>query len=93
MPMKAGTVADFSNSMAMAMEQAMIQEYQNLKGEPLPGMGEEDRRMLFTAIAQGVVRHLKDHLDAFDVKTVHDTSTTTAPSSSIDNLNVTGTLY
>ena len=65
MPIKAGTVTDFANSMAEAMENALAQEYQAVKGEPLPDMGQDDRRMLLSAIAQGVVRHLKDNLDAF----------------------------
>ena len=65
MPIKAGTVADFAGSMAEAMEQALAEEYHNVKGEALPGMGQDDRRMLLSAIAQGVVRHLKDNLDAF----------------------------
>ncbi|MGB5453265.1 MAG: hypothetical protein WBN00_14325 [Sedimenticolaceae bacterium] len=67
MPLKAGTVDDFNSSMAEAMEQALAQEYQKLKNEGLPDMGEDDRRMLFAAIAQGVVRHLKDNLTAFAI--------------------------
>jgi hypothetical protein len=67
MSIKAGIGTDFDNSMAEAMENALAQEYQALKGEPLPSMGQDDRRMLLSAIAQGVVRYLKDNLDAFDV--------------------------
>ncbi len=67
MALKAGTVADFNSSMAEAMEQALAQEYQRLKQATLPDMGEEDRRMLFVAIAQGVVRHLRDNAGAFSV--------------------------
>jgi len=67
MAMKAGTVTDFSGSMAEAMENAMKEEYLALKGEALPDMGQDDRRMLLAAIAQGVVRYLKDNLDAFEL--------------------------
>ncbi|GGX79759.1 hypothetical protein GCM10007160_03950 [Litchfieldella qijiaojingensis] len=67
MPIKAGTVNDFEDSMAEAMENALAEEYQILKGEALPDMGQEDRRMLLSAIAQGVVRYLKDNLDAFEL--------------------------
>ena len=70
MAIKAGTVNDFNDSMAEAMELAMKQEYQNLKGVAMPTMGENDRRLLLCAIAQGVVRYLKDNLDAFSVSTV-----------------------
>lgn len=69
MPIKAGTVSDFNNSMAAAMEAALKLEYQAVKGEAMPGMGEADRRMLLCAIAQGVVRYLKDNLDAFEIST------------------------
>lgn len=65
MPLKAGTVADFSGSMAEAIEQALAAEYQAVKGESLPDMAVEDRRMMLVAIAQGVVRYLKDNADAF----------------------------
>lgn len=75
MSMKAGTVADFGSSMAAAMEVALEREYQALKGQPLPDTGADDRRMLFAAIAQGVVRHLKDNLDSFNVSVVtHQTT-------------------
>ena len=67
MAIKPGTVGDFSNSMAQAMENALATEYQTLKGESLPSTGEEDRRMLLVAIAQGVTRHLLDNLDAFQM--------------------------
>ncbi len=67
MPIKAGTVDDFAGSMAEAMENALKEEYQAVKNEAMPGMGEEDRRMLLCAISQGVVRYLKDNLDAFEL--------------------------
>lgn len=38
--------------------------YQRAKNLPedLPQIGEEERRMIFSAIAEGVIRHLRDHL-------------------------------
>ncbi len=67
MAIKAGTVSDFGSSMAEAMESALKEEYQAVKGEAMPTMGEDDRRMLLCGIAQGVVRYLKDNLDAFEL--------------------------
>lgn len=67
MPMKAGTVSDFAGSMAEAMENALQQEYEAVKGESLPDLGVEDRRLLLVAIAQGVVRYLKENGDAFQI--------------------------
>lgn len=73
---KAGTVTDFANSMAAAMEHALIQEFKNVKGEDMPLKPDQDRHLLFVAIAQGVVRYLKDNMDAFtvEVQTVQDDS-------------------
>ena len=67
MALKAGTVADFGNSLAAAMEDAMQDEWQAVKGVPLPGQGEEDRRLLFVAIARGLFVYLKAHENEFMV--------------------------
>jgi hypothetical protein len=63
MVLKAGHVGDFSGSLAEAIETAMKQEWQLVKGEALPGTGEEDRRLLFVAVARGVIKFLDDHQD------------------------------
>jgi hypothetical protein len=63
MPLKAGSVANFSGSLAEAMDNAMKSEWQAVKGVPLPGQGQEDRRLLFAAIAQGLFVFLKAHED------------------------------
>lgn len=95
MAVKAGTVADFASSMAAAMENAMAQEYQNLKGEPLPSVGAEDRRMLFVAVAQGVVKHLKERAEAMEViVNVNDgIGGTLSGTGTVDNIETGGTLY
>jgi hypothetical protein len=60
--LKAGTVEDFADSMAAYIEQAMRKEWQTMKRKALPtSLGEEDRRILFAAIAQGVLKFLYDH--------------------------------
>ncbi len=90
MAIKAGTLADFTGSMAQAMENALEEEYQRLKGEAMPAMGREDRQLMFAAIAQGVVRHLKDNHDAFKVAVTVDGE---PGSGKVDALNTTGELY
>jgi hypothetical protein len=64
--LKAGTVAnpaDFTDSMAQYMEAAMQKEWQAVKGRPLPtGVNEDDRKILFAAVAQGLLRYLEDNL-------------------------------
>jgi hypothetical protein len=60
--LKAGTVADFSGSLAAEMEAAMKAEWISVKGEPLPSpTGEEDRKIMFVAIARGLLKYLEDH--------------------------------
>jgi hypothetical protein len=63
MVLKAGHVGDFSGSLAEAIETAMKQEWQLVKGEALPDIGQEDRRLLFVAVARGVIQFLDDHQD------------------------------
>jgi hypothetical protein len=63
MALKAGTVANFAGSLAEAIDNAMKQEWQAVKGVPLPSQGEEDRRLLFAAISQGIFVFLKAHED------------------------------
>jgi hypothetical protein len=62
-PLKAGTVDDFASSLAAYLDKAMQNEWQARKGEELPkdGPGAEDRKILFAAIAQGVLKFLADH--------------------------------
>jgi hypothetical protein len=60
--LKAGTVADFENSLAAEMEVAMKTEWQRVKSSVLPGgAGEEDRKILFVAVARGLLKYLTDH--------------------------------
>lgn len=61
MALKGGHVSDFDGSLAASIEQALADEWQAVKGQALPGDGRDDRRMLFVAIAQGVLRYLKAH--------------------------------
>lgn len=72
--LKAGTVAnpaDFGASMAQYMEEAMKREWQAVKGYPLPAdVGEDDRKILFAAVAQGVLRYLEDNLATLATTTV-----------------------
>jgi hypothetical protein len=72
----AGTLADFNDSMAKEIEDALA----DLMG-PLPSAPEKlvnDRRALFIAIANGVINHLKNKQAAleieFDVGAVHVTT-------------------
>ena len=62
--LKAGTADDFASSLASYIDQAMRNEWLAVKGEALPtgDQGADDRRILFAAIAQGVLKFLADHV-------------------------------
>ncbi len=63
-PLKAGTLDDFSASLASYMNTAMANEWLAVKGEVLPtsGPGVDDRKILFAAVAQGMMKFLADNL-------------------------------
>jgi hypothetical protein len=66
--LKAGTIGDFNNSMASAIEEEFERLWESRYGNELPETTKEDRRLFFLAIAQGVIKHLRDNAeDAFDV--------------------------
>ena len=49
------------DSMAKAIDEAMADVYLKLKGKALPEEGKEDRRLLFVAIARGVLKYFESH--------------------------------
>ena len=74
--------ADFLGSMAEAIGKVFEHEWHRRYGYHLPVRGREDRKLLYVAIAQGVVKHLVDRSDqpsevnsdpAFRVHTVETT--------------------
>ncbi len=54
-----------ADSLAGAMDKAMADVYKTMKGVDLPAAGLEDRRMLFVAIAEGMLTYLKENEDQF----------------------------
>lgn len=59
--MAPGSVANFSATLTGAIEDALKMEWLEYKNKPLPNVAAEDRRVLFAAIAQGVLAFLKAH--------------------------------
>jgi hypothetical protein len=70
MALKAGTkdpsaVGGYDNSMAEAIEQAFLDEWRFvMKGQPPPKQTDQ-MRLLFVAVARGVIAHLAAHPEAF----------------------------
>ncbi len=78
MALKAGSKTgtqpgNYEHSMAAAMEKAFEIEWLQVKGTPLLGANRLDLQLMFTAIAQGVVRHLQDRESSFVIQ-VADTA-------------------
>ncbi|NML16830.1 hypothetical protein [Azohydromonas caseinilytica] len=60
--LRTGTVNDLEDSLAGAIEAAMQAEWHAAKGQFLPdGAAGQDRRILFVAIAKGVLGYLEAH--------------------------------
>ena len=57
-------MAPFEGSMAQAIEEAFEDEWTAVKKTPMVQQGLEDRRILFAAIARGVLKHLKDRANS-----------------------------
>ena len=74
MALKAGKIGDLDSSMANDIENAFMAEWGNVMkdalGNPLPTPAPNNTQMqlLFVAIAQGVVNHLKSNHTAFTVE-------------------------
>ncbi|MBO9564978.1 MAG: hypothetical protein J7621_19535 [Niastella sp.] len=71
MPLKAGTNFDalgFADSMAATMIQSFKDEWPLVMGDDIPLPESLDQmKLLFTAVAQGVVKHLQQHAKDFKV--------------------------
>ena len=49
------------DTLAKAIEEAMADAFQKVKGYRCPNAGADDRRLLFVAIARGVIKYLEAH--------------------------------
>ena len=68
MSLKAGTMQEYTGSMAEAIEHAFKQEWPNvMENMELPASSPQ-MKLMFVAVAQGIVRHLKEHAGSFEVK-------------------------
>jgi hypothetical protein len=76
-PLKGGTFDDFTDSMAKAIEDEFLKEYQAATGTALPDS--PDRQIFMAAIATGILTYLKAHQNEF-IKTI------TLESSTVQNV-------
>ena len=68
MALKPGTLEDVVGSMAEEMEKVFREKLPFVVPGADPGRGEAERRLLFVAVAQGVVRHMAAHPKSFKVE-------------------------
>lgn len=61
MGLKPGRVSNFENSMAAAIEDMFREEWLAVNNAPLPDAGQKDRRLLFVAVARGILTYLAAH--------------------------------
>lgn len=94
--LKAGTkdptlASPYTSSMAQAMEDAFLKEWEHIMGSGSPELNDQVR-LLFIAVAQGVVRHLVDNKQAFKIDIPSSISGTSAEVS-VTRIDTEGLLY
>ena len=52
-------------SLTEAIVSAFEKEWAAAKGSPLPAVGKEDRRLMFAAVARGILEYLEAHQNEF----------------------------
>jgi 2C-methyl-D-erythritol 2,4-cyclodiphosphate synthase len=69
MPLKAGSLSGtgYADSMASAMEDAFKNEWPAVMGDIALPASNDQMKLMFIAIAQGVITHLQQHCDAFTI--------------------------
>ena len=90
MALKPGTVADFDNSMAQAIENAMRAEWPRVMGSEQSFDSNPQLKLLCVAVAQGVVRYLRDNPSSLKVTVNANLPNRTGQVSAIETA---GTVY
>ena len=67
MELKAGTSKNLTGSMAEDIQEAFLNTWPTLMGDVPKPAPSDQMKLLFIAVAQGVVKHLKEHPDAFKI--------------------------
>ncbi|MGY3051890.1 chloramphenicol 3-O-phosphotransferase [Pedobacter sp. UYEF25] len=70
-----GTPSSLSGSMAEAIQDAFNSYYPQIMGKSAPDANKQ-MTLLCLAIAEGVIKHLKAHSEAFEIKTSLDNGNT-----------------
>ncbi len=80
MEFKPGTLSDYTDSMGERIRIVFEKLWEDKYGKKLPSKSKDKRRLLFVAIAQGVIQHLQANAqDAFNVEVNVEQQTDTGP--------------
>ena len=81
MPLKAGTKAPvangYNNSMAAAMEKAFMEQWPYVMDDADLPASSDQMKLMFIAIAQGVIKHLKQNSASMKVRVTFNIGNTT----------------
>ena len=67
MTLKAGTISNYSNSLADAMEDAFLEAWPTIMDSKKPKVNDH-LKLMFIAVSQGVIKHLKENPGSFKVE-------------------------
>ncbi|MCB0628740.1 MAG: hypothetical protein R2824_25510 [Saprospiraceae bacterium] len=93
--LKAGTKDpnhSYADSMAQDMEEAFKAEWKYIMGSDPAPVVDQQLQLMFIAVAQGVIRHLKNNITAITVD-VRDTSGNSDANRELKAVKTTGKLY
>lgn len=80
MQFKPGTLSDYTDSMGERIRIVFEKLWEDKYGKKLPSKSRDSRRLLFVAIAQGVIQHLQVNAqDAFDIEANVEQQTDSGP--------------
>jgi hypothetical protein len=88
--LRPGTFSETIDTMASAMEEAFLNQWPLFNPDlPLPDEKKlHSMRLFFVAVSQGVVQHLRDNKEAFEVEVEEDGTTLEG---TVVQINTTGT--
>jgi hypothetical protein len=88
--LRPGTFSDTTETMAAAMEEAFLNQWPLFNPDlPLPNEKNlQSMRLFFVAVSQGVVQHLRDNEEAFEVEVEEDGTTLEG---TVAQINTSGT--
>jgi len=83
-----GKYEAMEESMAAAIEDQMKILFEDVKKTDIPDTGKEDRKILFVAIARGILQYLNDNQNLINITFKFQDPTTSQPTEITANVNL-----